>query len=78
MAKKTEVTERNVLTVRLPAELHEQLRAYKFFTHEPINELVVRLIAEYLAGPGREEIEKGMTERAKEMYGIALDKLADM
>jgi hypothetical protein len=78
MARKTEVTERNVLTVRLSPELHEQLRAYKFFTHRPINELVVRLIAEYLAGPGREEIENGMTERAKEMYGVALDELADM
>jgi hypothetical protein len=78
MARKTEVTERNVLTVRLSPELHEQLRAYKFFTHRPINELVVGLIAEYLAGPGREEIENGMTERAKEMYGVALDKLADM
>ena len=25
-----------------------------------------------LAGPGREEIENGMTERAKEIYGVAL------
>jgi len=77
MAKTTEVTERNVLTVRLDPELHEQLRAYKYFTKTPINELVVRLISEYLSGHGREEIEQGMTDRARVTYGVALDKLAD-
>ncbi len=74
----TEVTDRNVLTVRLPAELHEELRAYKFFTNRPINEVVVQLIRDFLSGPGREEIARGMTARTKTMYGEALDKLAEM
>lgn len=78
VARKTEVTERNVLTVRLPAELHDDLRAYKLFAGESINDLVVRLISEFLAGPGREQIARGMTERARLRYGAALDKLADM
>jgi len=78
MAKKTEVTQRDVLTVRLPAELHEELRTYKLFANRSINDVVVGLIQDFLAGPGREEIARGMTARAKSMYGVALDKLADM
>ncbi len=76
--KATEVTKRNVLTVRIPAELHEELRTYGFFTHQSINDVVVDLIRDYLEGAGREEIARGMTDRAKKMYGKALDKLADM
>jgi hypothetical protein len=76
--KTTEVTERNVLTVRVPADLHEELRTYGFFTKRSINDVVVNLIRDFLAGPGREEIAQGMTDRAKKMYGKALDELADM
>jgi hypothetical protein len=79
MEKSTEVTKREVLTVRLPADLHEQLREYKLFARKAsINDVVVDLIRDFLAGPGRREIEQGMTDRAKEMYGVALDKLADL
>lgn len=78
MTTETEVTQREVLTVRVPAAMHEQLRLYKLFANRPINDLVVSLIDDFLAGPGREEIARGMTERAQSMYGIALDKLADM
>lgn len=78
MAKEREAVERGVLTVRLPAELHEELRTYKLYANRPINDVVVGLIREFLDGPGREEIARGMTERAKSMYGVALDKLADM
>ena len=78
MTKPTEVTQRDVLTVRLPMELHEELRTYKLFTNKSINDVVVGLIQDFLVGPGREEIARGMTARAKSMYGVALDKLADM
>jgi hypothetical protein len=76
--KTAEVSERSVITVRIPADLHEELRAYGFFTHRSINDVVVQLIRDFLAGPGRKEIAAGMTDRAKAMYGSALDKLADM
>jgi hypothetical protein len=78
MTRTTEVTQRDVLTVRLPAELHDELRTYKFFTKRSINDLVVELIHDFLSGPGRKEIEHGMTEQAKARYGEALEKLADM
>ena len=78
MARTREATERNVLTVRLPAELHDELRTYKFFTGRSINDVAVELIRDFLNGQGREEIARGMTARTREMYGVALDKLADM
>ncbi len=37
-----------------------------------------RLIRDFFDGPGREEIIRAMTERAKSKYGVALDKLSDM
>ena len=66
------------LIIRLPAELHEELRTYKLFTRKPINEVVVGLIRDFFDGSGRDEIARAMTVRAKEKYGVALDKLADM
>jgi hypothetical protein len=78
MAQKKETAGRDVLTVRLPADLHDELRTYKFFTNRPINDVVVDLIRQFLDGPGREEIAAGMTTRAKDMYGVALDKLAGL
>jgi len=76
--KMTEVTDRNVLTIRLPAELHEELRTYKYFADRSINDVVVELIRDFMNGAGRKEIARGMTERARSMYGEALEKLADM
>jgi hypothetical protein len=77
--QQTEVTKREVLTVRLPADLHQGLREYKLFARKAsINDVVVDLIRDFLAGPGRKEIEQGMTDRARVAYGVALDKLADM
>lgn len=69
---------RDTLIVRLPADLHDELRTYKAFTRTSINEVVVGLIRDFFNGPGREEITRAMTERAKQKYGVALDKLADM
>lgn len=69
---------RDTLIVRLPADLHDELRTYKAFTRTPINEVVVTLIRDFFNGPGHEEIARAMTERARSKYGVALDKLADM
>jgi hypothetical protein len=69
---------RDAITVRLPADLHDDLRTYKAFTRKTVNDVVVTLIRDFFDGPGREEIARAMTERAKSRYGAALDKLADM
>jgi hypothetical protein len=67
---------RDKLIIRLPADLHDDLRTYKALTRKPINEVVVGLIREFFEGTGRDEITRAMTERAKKKYGVALDKLA--
>lgn len=68
---------REAFTVRLPAGYAQGLREYRLFTGTPASEVIERLVGDFLASPGREEIARGMTRRAQEMYGPALDKLAD-
>ena len=70
--------DRQVLTIRVPPELHERLRTYKFFTRKSINEVAVQLLTEYLDGPGADEIVAASTERAQSDYAVALDKLKDL
>jgi hypothetical protein len=74
----TRVTDRKTFLVRLPAEMHKDLKTYAFFTGTSVNEVVVKLISEHLDGPGRQVIERALTDRAKAIYGDALDKLAEM
>jgi predicted DNA-binding protein len=70
--------ERKAMPVRLPPDMHQDLRMLALFTGRSVNEIITGLIGDYLAGPGREEIERGMTARAKADYKDALDKLAEM
>lgn len=72
------MAERDVLYTRLPPGMRDDLKLYALFTGRPVNEVVVRLIEEFLAGTGRDEIAAGMTRRAVERHGEALDKLATL
>jgi hypothetical protein len=71
-------TERKAMPVRLPPDMHQDLRMLALFTGQSVNEIITGLVGDYLAGPGRELIERGMTTRAKARYKDALDKLAEM
>jgi hypothetical protein len=71
-------TERKAMPVRMPPDMHQDLRMLALFTGKSVNEIIVGLVGDYLAGPGRELIESGMTRRAKATYRDALDKLAEM
>jgi hypothetical protein len=71
-------TERKAMPVRLPPDMHQDLRMLALFTGRSVNEIITGLVGDYLAGPGRELIEQGMTSRAKATYKDALDKLAEM
>lgn len=66
------------MPVRLPPDMHQDLRMLALFTGRSVNEIITSLIGDYLAGPGREEIARGMTARAQATYKDALDKLAEM
>jgi HicB family len=71
-------TERKTIPVRLPPEMHQEIKLLALFTGRSINEVITELVRVHLAGPGREAIEEGMTKRAVTTYKDALDKLAEM
>jgi predicted DNA-binding protein len=69
--------ERKAIPLRLPPELHQDLRMLALFTGQSVNEIVTGLISDFMAANGRELIERGMTARAQAGYREALDKLAE-
>ena len=70
--------ERKMIPVRLPTDMHQELKMLALFTGRSVNDIVTELVSAHLSGPGREAIERGMTERATSRYKNALDKLAEM
>ena len=71
-------TERKTIPVRLPPEMHLEIKLLALFTSRSVNDIITELVRVHLAGPGREAIEEGMTTRAVTTYKDALDKLAEM
>lgn len=71
-------TERKMIPVRLPAEMHQELKLLALFTGRSVNDIITELVSAHLAGPGRQAIEHGMTMRAATNYKDALAKLAEM
>ena len=71
-------TERKTIPVRLPADMHQEIKLLALFTGRSVNDIITELVRAHLAGPGREAIEHGMTTRAVTNYKDALDKLAEM
>jgi hypothetical protein len=71
-------TERKMIPVRLPVDMHQELKLLALFTGRSVNDIITELVSAHLAGSGREEIERGMTMRAETNYKEALDKLAEM
>lgn len=66
------------LTVRLPEDEHEALRAYAFAVDGSMNDVVRRAVQEFLADPGRAEQVDALLDQARGRYRVALDELADM
>lgn len=64
------------LTVRLDDDMHRQLGIHRALTGEPAQTLVTRLLAEYLAGPGRDVLVAAGMDTTGKQYRVALDKLA--
>jgi predicted DNA-binding protein len=66
------------MSLRVPRETYEALRALSFATETSINELVCRAIGDFLAEAGHQEAVDAMARRFTEQYRVALDKLADL
>lgn len=71
-------TERQSLSFRPPAALHKQLRIHAALTGRPINETMVKVLEEWMAGPGRDEMVDAAGEQAQRENRVALDALKDM
>lgn len=84
MAKRARATRRDenqgqvAMTVRLPAEVHEALRAVAFAGGGSLNDLVLRAVGDFLLDKGRRETVDAMAARVREQYRVALDKLKDL
>ncbi|MGH2699582.1 MAG: DNA-binding protein [Actinomycetota bacterium] len=67
-----------VVTLRMPRDVYEGLRALSFATGTSINELVLRAVANHMAQEGHRELVEAAATRVREQYRVALDKLADL
>lgn len=78
MARKRETQEVQVLTVRVPKDLHEAIRTLAFAQRTTINAVVLRALADYMGSEGHREAVEGYLRRARVKWRVTLDKLADM
>lgn len=67
-----------VVTVRMPRDVYEGLRALSFATETSINELVLRAVGNHMAQEGHRELVEAAAARVQEQYRVALDRLADL
>lgn len=67
-----------MLTVRIPKDLHEALRTLAFVRETTINDIVIRSLADYMSSEGHQQAVDAFLERAQAKWRVALDKLADM
>lgn len=71
-------TDTQVVTVRMPRDVYEGLRALSFATDTSINELVFRAVGSYMSQEGHRELVEAAATRVREEYRVALDKLAEL
>lgn len=67
-----------VITVRVPTEVHEAMRSLAFVTNTSMNELALRAFGDFLAGQGHQEAVEALGEKLAIQYEAALDKLAHL
>lgn len=67
-----------VLTVRVPVEVHEALRTLAMATDRSLNEVVLGAVRNYLAEKGHREAVTAFLREAQDQYRVALDKLASL
>jgi len=75
---KTIKQESQALTLRIPKEEHEALRAFAFHAGQSVNEVVLSSIRQYLTADGRSEEFESLLDKARTQYRVALDKLKDL
>jgi len=67
-----------VLTIRVPKDVHEAVRTLAFATDASINDIALKAMRDYLANSGHRKAVEGLGAKVIEQYRVALDKLADL
>ena len=66
------------LTIRMPRELHEAMKALSAATGKSANEITLAALRDYLSEEGHRKAVDTYFKEAREVYKVALDKLADL
>lgn len=65
------------MTLRLPTDLAENLRALVFLTHQSANSVIVEAVINYMETVGRDRMVAASTSDTVKRFGAILDKLGD-
>jgi predicted DNA-binding protein len=66
------------LTLRLPPELHEQLRTLSYLTRRSINDLATEALSAWMEKGGHELLVEAAMRQGQDRHRVALDKLKDL
>lgn len=64
------------VTVRMPKDLYLAIKTLAFATDEPINDHLIRAVADYLGSSGHDQTVDAFLEKAQTTYHGVLEKLA--
>lgn len=78
MAAKKKPKEVQVVTLRIPREVHEALKTLAFATDSSVNDIGLRAISDFLSHKGHQEAVDSLAKKVRNQYRVALDKLADL
>jgi predicted transcriptional regulator len=67
-----------VLTLRLPKDVHEALRTLAFATDTSMNDIMLEALREHMGTSAHREAVTKFLAKAQRQYRVALDKLADL
>lgn len=78
LARRAEMVNTQVVTVRMPKEEHEVLKIFAFHTEMSINDVMLRAMRQFLASEGRTEEFEGLLRKSRSQYRATLDRLKDL
>ena len=78
MGERTSDQDVQQVTIRMPREVHEALKTLSIATGTSINEITLGALRDYLADEGHRQAVDTYFKEARDVYRVALDKLADL
>ena len=66
------------VTLRMPREVHEAVKTLSSATGTSINDITLAALRDYLSTEGHRKAVDTYFKEARQVYRVALDKLADL